>query len=207
MRKARSGLCVDQLDLRRLLSLAGTLLIAALLSQMVVPGAQAAPQLSKSDTQSLEVAFGILEDTFSGEAELKWLLMFKKLTLAGPAKQVEILMKKMQTASSERGAELKKLRKLEPKVTSDPPPSPMGDAIQSAAQEAGTEELIFAQGVFNIRFLFLQAQATRMISVVAAEAAKVDPNAERQEWLNEVATQFQEYRDEIVELAKDCAIK
>ena len=145
MRKARSGLCVDQLDSRRLLSLAGTLLIAALLSQMVVPGAQAAPQLSKSDTQSLEVAFGILEDTFSGEAELKWLLMFKKLTLAGPAKQVEILMKKMQTASSERGAELKKLRKLEPKVTSDPPPSPMGDAIQSAAQEAGTEELIFAR--------------------------------------------------------------
>ena len=141
------------------------------------------------------------------ESELNWLILFKKLTFQGPEKQVEVVMKKIQGAAAKRSKELHALRKLAPSVTASPPPSPMGDAIEAAAQEAGTEELIFASGVFNIRFLFLQAQATRMISVVAEQAAIVDPNEKRSQWLNDLSDQFEGYRDDLVEIAKLCEIK
>ena len=119
--------------------------------------------LSDSDQKSLEIAFTLLEHSLDAESELKWLIIFKKLTLHGPAEEVEVVMKKIQKASSARSKELQTMRKLAPSVTGAPPPSPMGDAIEAAAQEAGTEELLFSSGVFNIRFLFLQAQATRMM--------------------------------------------
>lgn len=163
--------------------------------------------LSAEDRRSLEIAFALLESSLGAEAELKWLVLFKKLTLEGPAEQVEGIMKQIQKASESRVKEFKALRKLAPAVTANPPPSPMGDAIEAAAQEAGTEELIFSSGVFNIRFLFLQAQATRMISVVAEQAAKVDPNDERSQWLHDVSDQFEDYRDDLVEIAKLCSIK
>ena len=170
-------------------------------------GADSSSSLSAEDRKSLEIAFELLESSLSAEAELKWLVIFKKLTFEGPAKEVEEIMKKIQATSEARAKEFRKLRKLAPAVTAKPPPSPMGDAIESAAQEAGTEELIFSSGVFNIRFLFLQAQATRMISVVAEQAAKVDPNDERSDWLTRVSNEFEDYRDDLVEIAKLCSIK
>ena len=163
--------------------------------------------LSDSDQKSLEIAFALLENSLDAESELKWLIVFKKLTFHGPAERVEVVMKKIQKASSARSKELQTMRKLAPSVTGAPPPSPMGDAIEAAAQEAGTEELLFSSGVFNIRFLFLQAQATRMISVVAQQAAKVDPNGKRSQWLSDVSDQFEGYRDDLVEIAKLCEIE
>ena len=169
--------------------------------------AEPSPTLAAEDRKSLEIAFELLESSLSAEAELKWLVIFKKLTFEGPAKEVEGIMKKIQRASEIRAKEFQSLRKLVPPVTAEPPPSPMGDAIETAAEEAGTEELIFSSGVFNIRFLFLQAQATRMISVVAEQAAKVDPNDQRSEWLRNVSNEFEKYRDDLVDIAKLCSIK
>jgi hypothetical protein len=180
---------------------------ALLLMPVQVVRAEPSPTLSAEDRKSLEIAFELLENSLSAEAELKWLVIFKKLTFQGPAKEVEGIMKKIQRASETRAKEFQSLRKLAPSVTAEPPPSPMGDAIETAAQEAGTEELIFSSGVFNIRFLFLQAQATRMISVVAEQAAKVDPNDQRSGWLREVSNEFENYRDELVDIAKLCSIK
>ena len=154
-----------------------TLMAVVMLGCANRPGSSAdSTTLSAQDRQSLLLAVSLLEDTLGGEAELKWLLLVKKLTLQGPGKEVEQIMVRIQRASEKRKSELQSLRKLDPPIMGEPPPSPMGDAIQSAAEEAGTEEMIFSKGVFNIRFLFLQAQATRMISVVAAQAAWVDPN-------------------------------
>jgi hypothetical protein len=163
--------------------------------------------LSDSDQKSLDIAFSLLGNSLEAESELKWLIIFKKLTFQGPNKQVEVVMKKIQGAADVRSKELDALRKLAPSVTGPPPPSPMGDAIEAAAQEAGTEDLLFSSGVFNIRFLFLQAQATRMISVVAQQAAVVDPNEKRSQWLSDLSDQFEGYRDDLVEIAKSCAVK
>ncbi|MEE3327375.1 MAG: hypothetical protein VX252_08580 [Myxococcota bacterium] len=194
-----------------LVNRAALFLIAFSVGVFLVSGRQAAADdadaLSTEDLRSLEIAFGLLDNSLSAESELKWLVIFKKLTFQGPAEQVEAVMKRIQVASESRLKEFRSLRKLEPPVTGSPPPSPMGDAIEAAAQEAGTEELIFSSGVFNIRFLFLQAQATRMISVVAEQAAKVDPNEKRSQWLREVSSQFENYRDDLVEIAKLCSIK
>ena len=45
-------------------------------------------------------------------------------------------------ASKQRSEELEKLRKLEPDVSGKPPPSPIGDAIQAAAKEAGKDNIL-----------------------------------------------------------------
>ena len=202
----RSSLSRGALASRLFLALVASAWALFLIPAQVVR-AEPSPTLSSEDRKSLEIAFELLENSLSAEAELKWLVIFKKLTFEGPAKEAEGIMKKIQRASETRAKEFQSLRKLPPSVTSEPPPSPMGDAIETAAQEAGTEELIFSSGVFNIRFLFLQAQATRMISVVAEQAAKVDPNDQRSAWLRKVSNEFEDYRDELVDIAKLCSIK
>ena len=138
-----------------------TFIFLAVVSFSATESRASSDALSAADQKSLEIAFSLLANSLDAESELKWLVIFKKMTFHGPAKKVEAVMNKIQKASETRYEELQALRKLEPSVTGSPPPSPMGDAIEAAAQEAGTEELLFASGVFNIRFLFLQAQATR----------------------------------------------
>ena len=201
---------IDSLSIRsRIKKAVSFLTVLSLIVLTVSAGeSQASPDaLSDADKRSLEIAFSLLGNSLDAESELNWLIIFKKLTFQGPEKQVEVVMKKIQGAAEARSKELDALRKLAPSVTGAPPPSPMGDAIEAAAQEAGTEELLFASGVFNIRFLFLQAQATRMISVVAEQAAIVDPNEKRSQWLSDLSDQFEGYRDDLVEIAKLCEIK
>ena len=80
----------------------------------------------------------------------------------------------------------------------------MQDRLES---EAGEHEMLFPDGAFDIRFLFLQAQATRMVSVMAAQVAKVDPNPERKAWLNEVSSQYEKFRNELVDSLSGCIPK
>ena len=138
---------------------------------------------------------------------LKWLLMVRQATFQSPAKATEDLLTRISKASAIRSKELKRLRELAPQATRKPPPSPIGDAIQDAASEAGEHEMLFPDGAFDIRFLFLQAQATRMISVMAAQVAKIDPNTERQGWLKEVSREYEKFRDELVDSLSECTPK
>ena len=84
--------------------------------------------------EDLLTGYGLLSESLTAEAHLKWLLWLRELTLQGPAEEVERLMTTIYEASSKRADELEKLRKLSPDVTGEPPPSPIGDAIQAAAQ-------------------------------------------------------------------------
>ena len=96
---------------------------ALFLMPVQVVRAEPSPTLSAEDRKSLEIAFELLENSLSAEAELKWLVIFKKLTFQGPAKEVEGIMKKIQRASETRAKEFQSLRKLAPSVTAAPPPS------------------------------------------------------------------------------------
>ena len=154
--------------------------------------------------KELEVGYDLLNTTLAGEAELKWLLLLKKVTLKEPTKRVKVLLQKIQQASEKRVEEIAKLRNLRPNVSGKPAPSIIGDAIQKSATDEGTKELIFSDGSFNIRFVFLQAQATRMISVIAKQTALLDTNPRRQKWLNEVSKQYEGLRNQLVDAFERC---
>jgi acyl-CoA reductase-like NAD-dependent aldehyde dehydrogenase len=44
----------------------------------------------------------------------------------------------------------------------------------------------------------LQAQATRMVSAMAAAIAKFEPNAERKKWFLKVSTEYEDHRDDLI---------
>lgn len=161
-----------------------------------LPGSQ--PEESAPTHVDLLIGHNLLQDTLSGEGGLGMLRVLKKLTLSHVGKDVQNMMNALGEASRNRSKELEKLRKLEPDVSSKPPPSPIGDAIQTAATEAGKHDMLHPDGTFSVRFLFLQAQATRMVAVMATETAKIEPNADRRKWLVAVAKEYEGYHDDVV---------
>lgn len=161
---------------------------------------------AQSDQDERLVGYGLLAESLSAEGALNWLFLMREVTLQGPQKEVGHLMKRISKISRQRVKELERLRKLAPNVTAPPPPSPLGDAIQNAAKGLGTKEMIFSDQTFDMRFLFLQAQATRMIAVIAEETAKIDPNQERKVWLAELSKEYEALREEIVVAVKSCRI-
>jgi hypothetical protein len=171
---------------------------------MGVPVPAGAEKGSPRASDELRIAYSLLADSLGSEADMKWLLWLRELTLQGPVKEVERLMTVLSEASKKREQELEKLRKLAPDVSGAPPPSPIGDAIQSAAEWEGTKEMLFPDGQFGMRFMFLQAQATRMISVIAEQAAEIDPNAERRKWAKAVAAEYAGYREDLVKAVEKC---
>jgi hypothetical protein len=165
----------------------------------------AAEKEDRRIAEELRVAYSLLAGSLGSEADMKWLLWLRELTLQGPAKEVERLMTALSEASRKREEELEQLRKLAPDVSGEPPPSPIGNAIQSAAEWEGTKEMLFPEGQFGTRFMFLQAQATRMISVIAAQAADIDPNAKRKQWAQSVSKEYAGYREDLVKAVEKCA--
>ncbi len=55
---------------------------------------------------------------------------------------------------------------------------------------------------FDVRFVVLQAQATRMVAAMARANARFDSNAERKAWLSGLATEYEGYRDELIEIIR-----
>ena len=180
----------------------GALLAAVplLISPMSVARAETNPEL----TEQLRIGYSLLESTLSAESHLKYLGWLRDVEFQRPLPEVEKLLKAISELSVKRAAELPGLRKLSPVATGTPPPSPIGDAIQAAAEKAGTREMLFPDGQFAMRFVFLQAQATRMATVIAQQTAKLDPNAERSAWLTKVAKEFEDLRKRLVHSVEGC---
>jgi hypothetical protein len=180
----------------------GALLAAVLLliSPMSVARAETSPEL----TEQLRIGYSLLQSTLSAESHLKYLGWLRDVEFQSPSPEVGELLKAISEVSVKRAAELPDLRKLSPVATGEPPPSPIGDAIQAAAQSAGTREMLFPDGQFAMRFVFLQAQATRMATVIAQQTAKLDPNPRRSAWLKEVAKEFADLRERLVHSVEGC---
>jgi hypothetical protein len=152
--------------------------------------------------QDLLMGYELLANTLADESKLGALKWLKTLTLSGPVDEVRTTMDALSKACKQRAKELEDLRKLAPDVTAEPAArSPIGDAITSVATEAGKHEML-GNSAFDLRFMLLQAQATRMISAMATAIAKYEPNSKRQKWLLEVAREYEGYRDNIVEVIR-----
>jgi hypothetical protein len=161
----------------------------------------AEPQETVPEHQDLLTGYDLLADVLSDESQLGALLLLKRLTLRAPVPEVAEIAKELAAASKQRSAQLEELRTLEPDVSGEPAVrSPLGDAITAIAKEAGTDELLDRDLAFSLRFVLLQAQATRMVSAMATATAEADPNATRRAWLGEVAAEYEGYREEIIAL-------
>lgn len=78
--------------------------------------------------------------------------IFQKLTFGNVDEDIQKLMRILGEASKQCRQELEKLRELEPDVSGEPPLSPIGDAIQAAAEAAGKEDLVHPNGTFSVHF-------------------------------------------------------
>jgi hypothetical protein len=184
----------------------GLLLISAVLSALVGCDHKSEKKTTADSTehsrQDMLIGYDLLAYTLSEESRLSTLNLFKNLTFKSPNKAIENMMQTLSDASKRRASELTKLRRLAPDVTDKPTEeSPIGDAITAVSKDIGKSEMMSRDGGFDIRFILLQAQATRMVTAIATATARFDPNRERKVWLKKVAAEYEGYRDEIVKYA------
>lgn len=168
-------------------------------SDSAAASATASTTASTTERQGLLTAYALLDDTLSQEAKLGALGFLKKVTFRRPVPEVAEIMQRLSKVSKDRRDELDALRELAPDVSAAPDfADPIGEAITSNATDAGMDEMLDRHGSFGVRFVFLQAQATRMISAIATAAAAIEPNERRKKWLTGLATEFESIRDELV---------
>lgn len=163
------------------------------------PADEATPELTEPVRQDLLIGYVLLADTLSDESRLGTLDLFKTLTLNAPNDAIAKMMQTLSEASTRRASELSGLRHLAPDVSDKPTtPSPLGDAITAVAKEFGKSEMLSRSGGFDVRFVLLQAQATRMVAAIATATARFDPNPERKAWLKSLATEYEGYRGDLI---------
>jgi hypothetical protein len=174
-------------------------LVAALVGCHPRPAAETTTPLSVRTHEDLLIGYSLLADTLKDESRLGTLDFFKSLTLDAPNDAIAKLMKTLSDASKHRAVELSRLRQLLPKVSGKPTQeSPIGDAISAVAKEFGKSEMLSRDGGFDVRFVLVQAQATRMVAAMATATARFDPNQERKVWLREVASEYEGYRGDLI---------
>jgi len=176
----------------------GTLLLA-LVGCDGPPAEEARHKSTAPVREDLLIGYGLLADTLSDESRLGTLDFFKTLTLDAPNDAIAKMMQTLSDASTRRADELSKLRHLAPDVSDKPTESsPIGDAITAVAKEFGKSEMLSRNGGFDVRFVLLQAQATRMVAAMATATARFDPNPERKKWLKSLANEYEGYRSDLI---------
>jgi hypothetical protein len=169
---------------------------------------QAAPPFDESKRQDLLTVYNVLQTTLADEANLGKLALFKKLTLDAPNDSVTKLMEKLADSADAHAEELEALREKAPALTGKPGHvSAVGSAVQNIAKDFGKTEMMSREGGFDIRFVLVQAQATRMVSATAMALAENDPNQARKVWLRKLSKEFEGYRAELVAYAGGVPVK
>eukprot|EP00532_Pseudo-nitzschia_australis_P000187 CAMPEP_0168196564 /NCGR_PEP_ID=MMETSP0139_2-20121125/20591_1 /TAXON_ID=44445 /ORGANISM="Pseudo-nitzschia australis, Strain 10249 10 AB" /LENGTH=163 /DNA_ID=CAMNT_0008120763 /DNA_START=213 /DNA_END=704 /DNA_ORIENTATION=+ len=100
------------------------------------------------------------------------------------------------------------------------PVSAIGDSIQNDVEASSTAELVPLPSLFTssnlpsasslsstslplsewgIRFLLIQAQATRMVVGLSTSLRKLEQNTARKEWLTTLAAEYEAIREDLVE--------
>ncbi len=181
------------------------LLLGLIMGSLLLPGCErptADPIPAQKSNRDLLIAYGILSDTLADESKLGALLLLKRVTFNRPVPEIEDIMKRLSASAKERAEELEKLRGLDPDVSGEPVGvDAIGDAITGAAKEAGTDEMLGDES-FGIRFVLLQAQATRMVAAISEAAAEMETLPERRKWLTSLAAEYEGFREELIDIVE-----
>ena len=182
---------------------------------------------SEEDEQYKETLIGykILHHTLEKESQLKYLHWLRYATFRGPDDELKEIMTTIYNTSKKRMTELEQLWKIpyEPIIQiENTPKSLIGDKIQSDVEYSSTIEMLSISSssttsspssttksswkIWDIRFFFIQAQATRMVSGVATSIRKFERNNERRKWLTELAEEYENIREDLVTLMTSASI-
>lgn len=132
----------------------------------------------------------------------------KILPLKSEGLQVRILTQEIAATSALADDALEGLVALDPPVnTKQPTDLPM---IEQAARDSirteTTLDLLFSDETFETRLLLAQGQALRYGRFIAVRLKEADPNTKRQEWLGELAKEYERLYAQLVELLQPQAI-
>jgi hypothetical protein len=165
--------------------------------------------------EELLVGYKILHVTLKKESQLKFLHWLRDATFRGPKGSLKTVLEAIYQTSEARFNELEALfRDHEPKILlKDAPSSSMGDSIQDDVEKASQGELVPLPGSsrtskapphlqWGVRFVFIQAQATRMVVSLATSLGRFERNESRKEWLAKLALEFEAIRERLV----DCVL-
>jgi hypothetical protein len=156
--------------------------------------------LSEAKRQELLSGYELLANTLADESKLGKLEIVKKLMLDAPNDRIGKLMDGLSHVSETRADELEELRKLEPQVSDKPArSSPIGEAINDIAKDFGKDDMLSRKGGFDVRFVLVQAQATRMVAAMSAALARFEPHPKRKQWLEKVSRDYEDYRGDLIE--------
>ena len=172
---------------------------------------QSSNKVTSTEHDQLLVGYKILHHTLKKESQLKYLHWLRDATFRGPRGSLKTVMTTVYQTSQTRTRELEQLFvDQSPRILlKDAPESAMGDSIQGDVEKTSTRELAplpFSSSLsswphleWNIRFLFIQAQATRMVVALSTSLLKFEANEERKLWLVQLADEFEEIRETLVE--------
>ena len=164
------------------------------------------------------IGYKILHHTLEKESQLKYLHWLRYVTFRGPEDEVKEIMTTIYNTSKKRMIELERLWKIpyDPIIQIENTPiSLIGDSIQADVEYSSTIEMLSISmpsssssssttkspwKTWDIRFFFIQAQATRMVSGVATSIRKFERNDERRKWLIELAEEYENIREDLVSL-------
>jgi hypothetical protein len=157
-------------------------------------------ELTEAQRQELLTGYELLANTLSDESNLGKLEVVKKLMLDAPNDSISKLMDGISHVSETRADELEELRKLSPQVSDKPAQtSPIGTAINDIAKDFGKADMMSRSGGFDVRFVLVQAQATRMVAAMSSALARFDPQPKRKAWLERIAHDYEDYRGDLIE--------
>lgn len=185
--------------------------------------------LNDETMEDLLVGYKILHDTLRKESQLKYLHWLRDATFNGPKGSLKTIMTRIYTTSQKLSGELEDLwEEYQPRILIEQAPvSPMGDSIQADVEKSSTSELVPLPSLplllftastasssaasssssdsdlqrlqWGIRFVFIQAQATRMVVALSTSLKKFETNQQRKQWLTELAKEFESIRESLVE--------
>jgi hypothetical protein len=176
----------------RIVALALVCLVAGAALGAVVAYAGRSKPSPRSD---LSTAYTLMWSTLEDESGIDKLGLFKKVTFDTPPEKVLGIMTQVSKAADNTLEELERYRKLEPSIKRLPEPDSFGTTLQRAMKDDSTKLLLEKSHKFPKRLIISQAQALRMMIVLSKEIAKIDPNKERQAWLQRVSSDFTKMYD------------
>eukprot|EP00531_Pseudo-nitzschia_arenysensis_P019206 CAMPEP_0116135656 /NCGR_PEP_ID=MMETSP0329-20121206/11306_1 /TAXON_ID=697910 /ORGANISM="Pseudo-nitzschia arenysensis, Strain B593" /LENGTH=324 /DNA_ID=CAMNT_0003630469 /DNA_START=98 /DNA_END=1072 /DNA_ORIENTATION=- len=168
------------------------------------------PTIAQVEHNELLVGYKILHHTLKKESQLKYLHWLRDATFRGPKGSLKSALTTVYKTSTTRFKELEDLFVDEsPTIRlEDTPKSAMGDSIQDDVEKTSTGELVplpFSSSSsvphlqWGVRFVLIQAQATRMVVALSTSLMKFETNPERKQWLTELADEFEGIRETLVE--------
>ena len=176
-----------------------SLVAGAALGGFVVYSKKPIPHGESADLRNdLLTGYGIMWSTLEDEAQVDKLGLFKRITLDAPSEHVLSIMAQVSKAADNTLEELGRYRALKPAIERLPKTDSFGASLQAAMKEDSTKLLLERSPKFSKRLIISQAQALRMVIVLSKAIAKIDPNKERQEWLQRVSSDYTKMYDDYV---------